>query len=109
LNDERLCSTDGNVADNKLSSNGYATSYLGKRLLGYGVISSRLELIAHERITPCPEIQHRVIATRISLTRCLRNSQQNTRETGLPPFGVRSGHAFAVMTNGKAATYLKNF
>jgi hypothetical protein len=79
LNDERLCSTDGNVADNKLSSNGYATSYLGKRLLGYGVISSRLELIAHERITPCPEIQHRVIATRISLTGVseIRNKTQD--------------------------------
>jgi hypothetical protein len=25
LNDERLCSTDGNAADNKLKSNGYAT------------------------------------------------------------------------------------
>jgi hypothetical protein len=33
MNDERLCSTDGNVADNNLSSNGYATSYLGKDFL----------------------------------------------------------------------------
>jgi hypothetical protein len=61
LNDERLCSTDGNVADSKLSCNGYAISLLGERLLVYGVISSRLELTAYQRITLCLEIQHRVL------------------------------------------------
>jgi hypothetical protein len=69
LNDERLCSTDGNVADEKLNSNGYATSYLGKKVLGYGVISSWRWMIAHQRITRCLKIQHRVVATRIALPR----------------------------------------
>jgi hypothetical protein len=76
LNDERLCSTDGNVADEKLNSNGYATSYLGKRVLGYGVISSRRDVTAHQRITRCLEIQHRVVATPIALPR-VSDSQQS--------------------------------
>ena len=66
MNDERLCSTDGNVANDKVSSNGYATSYLGKRVLGYGVISCCREPIAQQRITRCLEIQHRIVATRIA-------------------------------------------
>jgi len=33
LTDERLCSTDGNVADNKLKSNGYATAIWEKDFL----------------------------------------------------------------------------
>jgi len=69
LNDERLCSTDGNLADDKLNSNSYATSYLGKRVLGYGVISCRREPIAQQRITRCLEIQHRIVARRIARIR----------------------------------------
>ena len=72
MNDERLCSTDGNVADEKLNSNGYATSYLGKMVLGYGVISSRHEVIAHQRITRCLKIQHRIVTTGIALASCAR-------------------------------------
>jgi hypothetical protein len=60
--DERLCSTEGNAASGKLTKQRLCQSYLGKRVLGYGVISSPDELIAYQRITSCLEIQHRVIA-----------------------------------------------
>jgi hypothetical protein len=33
----------------------------GKELLGCAVISSAIDLIAQQRITPCPEMQHRVL------------------------------------------------
>jgi hypothetical protein len=60
--DERLCSTEGNAASGKLTKQRLCQSHLGKRVLGYGVISSPHELIAYQRITSCLEIQHRVIA-----------------------------------------------
>jgi len=106
LNDERLCSTDGNVADEKLNSNGYATSYLRKKVVGYGVISCRRDVTAHQRITRCLEIQHRAVATRIARARCLRFA---TKFAVIPAAGdltraefrnIRLNYVFAIDEGG---------